>query len=103
MKVHTILYMVQEDYYNSVELKKLGCFANKEVATKQAKFAFSVVRRQYASEINKYSNSEEYPEECDGALQMEIDEENGFYCMAFGRPEKRETHIISTEEWEVIE
>ena len=103
MKVYTILYMIQDEYDGSVDLKKLGCFANKEKATKHAKLAFSVMRRRYANEINEYSDYEKYTEECEGALYMEADEENGYYCVAFGRLERRETHIISTEEWEVEE
>ena len=101
MKVYTVSHSFEDVQYSSYEIEKKGCFVIREKAIKRARSEFDKLRERYASEIAEYSDINKYPEEAEGSLYMCIDDEFGYYCMAFGCPEKREIYAVYVDEWEV--
>ena len=78
MKVYTVSGTHRIDYDFSIEIFKFGCFVDSNKALKRAKAAFIKARdNDFADEIEEYSNEEEYPDIGEGALNIEMDEENG--------------------------
>ena len=102
MKVYTVSGTHRIDYDFSIEIFKFGCFVDSNKALKRAKAAFIKARdNDFADEIEEYSNEEEYPDIGEGALNIEMDEENGYYLISFGIEEDYESYTISIDEWNV--
>ena len=101
MKIYTIERMDKFDYDFSVELKKCGCYVDKEKALQRAKEVYEGMCGEHEDEMKEYSDEDEYPEVCDGALEVEEDSENGYYFIGFGFEEHHECHSIAVEEWEL--
>jgi len=102
MKVYTVSGMHKADYDFSVETFKFGCFVDKSKALNKAKKVFLDAKNiEFAYEIQQYSNEEKYPDIDAGALEIEMDEENGYYQISFGIEEDYEVYIISIDEWNV--
>ena len=99
MKVYTVQYQEKCDYDFSVCITNHGCFKEKEDATEILKKVAARIKERYAEEIERYSDEEEYPDEDDGALYIEEDD-NIFY-MTFGYQEDHEVHTVWIDEWEV--
>lgn len=99
MKIYTVQRMDKIDYDFSVSLIKYGCFASKEKAKRKARLAYEKLLKEYAEEIEEYSNEEYYEEPGDGLLEIEEDEENGYYRISFGFEEDYEMHNIAINEW----
>lgn len=104
MKVYTVLGMHKIDYDFSVEIFKLGCFTDKTKAFKKAKQAFENAKSvDFAYEIQQYSNKEKYRNVDEGALEIEEDDELGYYRLSFGFEEDYEVYNVAVDEWEVKE
>ena len=98
-KVYTVHYQRKYDYDFSVEQINHGCFKNKEDAIAALSKVVEKVKRDCADDMETYSDEEEYPDEDEGALYIE--EENDFFYMAFGYQEHHESHTVWIDEWEV--
>ena len=96
MKIYTVERLDKFDYDFSVELKKCGCFYNKEKALQKAK-------EVYETMCGEYSDEDCYEDMASGKLYVEEDAENGYYCIAFGYEEDYECHCVAVEEWEMEE
>lgn len=101
MKIYTVERMDKYDYDFSVELKKCGCYVDKEKALQRAKQVYEGMCGEYEDEMKEYSDEDEYPEVCDGALEVEEDPEDGYYFIGFGFEEDHECHSVAVEEWEL--
>lgn len=102
MKVYTVQRMDMFDYALSVELKKGGCYSDRNMALKRAKELYERMCGEYEDEMLRYSDEDAYPEVCDGALEVEEDPENGYYQISFGLCyEDHEFHSIAVDEWEM--
>lgn len=101
MKIYTVERMDKYDYDFSVELKKCGCYADKEKALQRAKQVYEGMCGECEDEMKEYSDEDEYPEVCDGALEVEEDPESGYYFIGFGHEEHHECHSVAVEEWEL--
>lgn len=101
MKVYTVQRQNKIDYDCSVELLKLGCYANRESAVERAKMEYKSMQGEYEDKMRKYSDKDIYdPDEYDsGALFIE--EDDGLYFISFGADEEYESHTVWVEEWEV--
>lgn len=103
MKVYTVQRKDKFDYDFSVMLTKCGCFADKEKAKKRARSVYEGMCGEYEDEMLEYSDKDEYEDEYDGALVVEEDPENGYYCISFGYEENHEVHNVAVNEWELQE
>jgi hypothetical protein len=102
MKVYTVLGMHKIDYDFSVETYKLGCSSDRNKALQMAKEAFEKAKtKDFAKEIERYSNEEEYRDVDEGALEIEEYDELGYYRLSFGFEEDYEVYIVAVDEWEV--
>ena len=61
------------------------------------------VSSDYEDEMLKYSDTDIYdPNDYgSGALEVEVDDECGFYSISYGMHEDYETHGVWVDEWEV--
>ena len=98
MKIYTIERLDKFDYDFSIELKKFGCFYDKEKATRKAKEVFEAMCDECKDDMAKYANEED---EASGKTRIEEDAENGYYLVAFGFEEYYECHSIAVEEYEI--
>lgn len=105
MKVYTVQRQDEFDYDFSVLLTNLGCYADKAKAIARSKAEYERMQGEYEDEMLKYSDTDIYdPEEyCSGALDVEADDECGFYAITFGAEEHYETHGVWVDEWKVQE
>ena len=94
MKIYTVERLDKFDYDFSVELKKCGCFYNKEKALQKAKEVYETMCGEYEDGMAKYGNKED---EASGKTRIEEDAENGYYLVAFGF----ECHSVAVEEYEI--
>ena len=101
MKVYTVQRMDKYDYDFSVTLIKYGCFTDKEKAKETSKLAYKKLCEECEDEIKQYSNEDEYYDISEGALEVEEDEENGYYRISFGFEEDYEMHNIAINEWDL--
>ena len=103
MVVYTVERIEKEALDCSIEMRKLGCFLDKEKALQCAKEGFEEAKEIWADEIKKYSNEELYPSDDwnSGALWVEADYEGGYYCISYGADENYESHQVCVEEWTV--
>lgn len=99
MKVYTVQYQDKCDYDFSVEMTNHGCFRNKEDAIDALKKVVATIKKDNADDMERYSDEEEYPDEDNGALYIE--EEDDFFNMSFGYQEYHESHTVWIDEWEV--
>jgi len=90
---------------NILELQEINdLFADMELQPEQMEKVFEYLDAkniEFAYEIQQYSNEEKYPDIDAGALEIEMDEENGYYQISFGIEEDYEVYIISIDEWNV--
>ena len=98
-KVYTVQYQEKCDYDFSVMMTNHGCFKNKEDAIEAFRKVAANVKADHATDIEEYSDEEQYPNEDDGALYIE--EEDDFFYMSFGYQEHHEAHTVWIDEWEV--
>ena len=98
MKVYAVQRMDKYDYDFSVTLRKYGCFTNKEKAKEIAKLAYKQMREECEDDIKQYSNENEYRDVDEGALEVEEDDENGYYRISFGFEENYEVHNVAVNE-----
>lgn len=98
MKIYTVERLDKFDYDFSVELKKCGCFYNKEKALQKAKEVYETMCGEYEDGMARYGNEED---EASGKTRVEEDAENGYYMIAFGFEEYYECHSVAVEEYEV--
>ena len=103
MKVYTVTQMDKIDYDFSVTLTKHGCFKEKKEAITEAKEVFKQLRVNNSEEIIIYSDEDDYPDEGSGAYCQVVDNEAGYYSMAFGFEENYEFHSVAVDEWDVEE
>ena len=103
MKIYTVERMDKYDYDFSVQIKKGGCYSDKNKALERAKKVYESMCGEYEDEMLRYSDEDEYPEVGEGALEVEEDPENGYYRISFGFEEDYEVHCIAVEEWEMEE
>lgn len=101
MKIYTVERMDKYDYDFSVELKKHGCYVDKEKALQRAKQIYESMCGEYEDEMKKYSDESCYEDEASGKLYVDEDAGNGYYCIAFGFEEDYECHSVAVEEWEL--
>ena len=102
MKIYTVQGMHKADYDFSVEIFNLGCFTDKAKAIKKAKEDFETSKRtDFAEAIERYSNEEEYRDVDEGLLEIEEDDENGYYRLSFGHEEDYEVYSVAVDEWEL--
>ena len=100
MKVYTVQRQDKFDYDFSVELRKCGCYINRDKAIARAKQIYERICGEYEDEMLHYSDKDEYDEDS-GALSVEEDTENGYYRISFGFEENYEVHSVAVDEWEV--
>lgn len=98
-KVYTVQYQVKYDYDFSVETTNHGCFKSKEDAIDVLSKVVAKVKANHEDDMEEYSDKEIYPDEDDGALYIE--EENDVFYMTFGYQEHHEVHTVWIDEWEV--
>ena len=98
MKIYTVERLDKFDYDFSVELKKCGCFYNKEKALQRAKEVYETMCSEYEDGMAKYGNEED---ETSGKTRVEEDAENGYYLVAFGHDEDYEYHNVAVNEYEI--
>lgn len=101
MKVYTVERMDKFDYDFSVELKKHGCYADRNKALQRAKEVYEGMCGEYEDEMKEYSDESYYEDEASGKLQVEEDSEYGYYRISFGLDEDYECHSVAVEEWEM--
>ena len=99
MKVYTVQRMDKYDYDFSVELRKCGCFADKEKAKEKARLVYEGMCGEYEDEMLEYSNEFIYGEPA--LLETEEDDENGYYRISFGEEADYEVHNVAVNEWEL--
>lgn len=98
MKIYTVERLDKFDYDFSVELKKCGCFYNKEKALQRAKEVYETICSEYEDGMTKYGNEED---DTNGKTRVEEDAENGYYLVAFGHDEDYECHNVAVNEYEI--
>ena len=98
-KVYTVQCQDKYDYDFSVETTNHGCFKSKEDAMEALRKVVANVKTDCKEDMEEYSDADEYPDEDEGALY--INEEDDFFFMAFGYQENHETHTVWIDEWEV--
>ena len=101
MKVYTVERMDKYDYDFSVEIKKGGCYSDRNKALKRARELYERMCGEYEDEMLRYSDEGEYPDEDEGALHVIEDKEFGYYKISFGYEENYEAHSVAVEEWEL--
>lgn len=103
MVIYTVESTDKEEIDFSVEMRKLGCFLDKEKALKCAKEEFEKVKEIWSDDIKKFSNEELYPSDDwdSGAPWIEEDYEGGYYCVSYGADENYESHQVVVEEWTI--
>lgn len=60
MKNYTVERMDKYDYDFSVEIKKGGCYSDKEKALKRAKEIYEMMCGEYENEMLRYSDKDVY-------------------------------------------
>lgn len=103
MKVYTVQRQDKYDYDFSVLTINCGCFTSHEQAKQCAKRKYNDLCKECENEIAEFSNEAYYEEPADGLLEVEKDDEHGFYAISFGCEEDHESHIVWVDEWEVKE
>ena len=103
MKVYTVQRMDKIDYDFSVEVTNHGCYADKEDALHKANRAYKQLCAEYEEEMKRYADESVYRDIDEGLLDIEEDEENGYYRISFGFEEDYECHSIGVDEWTVQE
>lgn len=98
MKIYTVERLDKFDYDFSVELKKCGCFYNKEKALQKAKEVYESMCGEYKDGMARYADEED---EASGKTRIEEDAENGYYFVAFGHDEDYECHNVAVNEYEI--
>lgn len=98
MKIYTVERLDKFDYDCSIELKKCGCFYDRDKALQKAKQVYETMCGEYEDEMQKYADEED---EASGKTITEEDAENGYYLVAFGHDEDYECHTVAVEEYEI--
>ena len=102
MKVYTVQGMHKVDYDFSVEIFNLGCFTDKAKAIEKAKEDFEASKHNdFAEAIERYSDEKKYRDVDEGLLEIEEDDENGYYRLSFGYEEDYEVYSVAVDEWEL--
>lgn len=101
MEIYTVQSMDKYDYDFSVEIRKHGAYQNKEDAIEEAKERFKKLKLSLAKELVLYSDDDDYPDEDSGRVQIEADNENGYYRISFGYQEDYECHSIAVDKWKL--
>jgi len=101
MKIYTVQRMDKYDYDFSVQLRKCGCFTDKEKAKEKAKSVYKGMCAEYEDEMTEYSDTDMYEDPDEGALDVEEDDENGYYRISFGYQEHYEMHNVAIDEWDL--
>ena len=103
MKIYTVQRQDKFDYDFSVLLTNLGCYTDKTKAIARSKAEYEHMQGEYEDEMLKYSDTDIYdPNDYgSGALEVEVDDECGFYSISYGMHEDYETHGVWVDEWEV--
>lgn len=101
MKIYTVQRMDKYDYDFSVELRKCGCFTDKEKAKEKAKSVYKKMCGEYEDDMLEYSDTDMYEDPDEGALDVEEDDENGYYKISFGYQEHYEMHNVAIDEWDL--
>lgn len=101
MVIYTVQSMDKYDYDFSVEIGKHGAYQEKEDALEAAKEEFKKLKLSLAKELVLYSDDDDYPDEDSGRVQIETDEERGYYRISFGYQEDYECHSIAVDEWKL--
>lgn len=101
MKVYTVERMDKYDYDFSVEIKKGGCYSDRNKALKRARELYERMCGEYEDEMLRYPNENKYPGVFDSLLDVEEDSEYGYYRISFGLDENYECHSVAVEEWEM--
>ena len=89
MKVYTVERMDKYDYDFSVEIRKEGCYSDKNKALERAKKVYESMCSEYEDDMLRES--------------VEEDPEYGYYAISFGYDEDYEFHSVAVEEWEMEE
>lgn len=103
MNIYTVEGLHKFDYDLSVSLTKHGCYTDKAKALQQAHNVYESMCAEYEDEMRRHADPECFEDEASGALHVEEDKENGYYCIAFGANDDYECHSVAVETWELEE